>query len=176
MRSYHLCDGRSNKVSPQRCGRKMYDDYIESRPGAAKELEKLLNKAYTSCLPVPKSHSSSTSTFVPPQRVASQPQQPQQELGNENLPLERLAQAYDPCIQHGASIPAIITCELESRWLLICAKSKTRPVGLKHFDICATSSDQQLFKELKELYTALRGKWISILSLRKVTGIRFVQV
>ena len=90
-------------------------------------------------------------------------------------PLEQRSQEYDPRPQN-ASQTVITGCDAESRWLLVCAKSKKRPITLSQLDICATPSDKELFTELKKAYVGLRGKWTHVLSLKKIQSIRFVQV
>ena len=97
-------------------------------------------------------------------------------VGDDNYSLNHMSTTYDPRPQFRNRTTVIRDCDTESRWLLVCAKGKKRPTTLSQLDICATSSDKELFTELKKSYTKFRGKWRQLLSPRRVQSIRFIQV
>lgn len=82
---------------------------------------------------------------------------------------------YNPRPVNSRPTSATIACDLESRWLLVCAQVWQRPTSLLHLDVCSTSSDQQLFTELRQLYLQLKRAWWRRLSLKAVKSIRFIQ-
>lgn len=153
----------------------MYDDYVELRPGAAKDLGKLLNEAYTNSRPVSGDRQSASEAYVSSTPQTGRTPQ-QQQMPNTDSPFEHPARTYNPHPQYEPYRSTIIPCEPEKRWLLICAQARKRPIGLEHFDICRTSSDQELFTKMKIMHLRLRARWSNIFSLRWVKGIRFVKV
>ena len=154
----------------------MYDDYVESRPGAAKEFESWLNTAYATTRTGAEGDPSYISNASQNPSAASGSQQQQRGTLDVRIPLRAPAPIYDPHIQQRNQTSTIINCVPENRWLLICAKVKNKPVGLEHFDVTSVLSDQQLFRDLKDIYHRARASWIRFLPLRTVIGIRFVRV
>lgn len=86
------------------------------------------------------------------------------------------SRTYDPSLKNSTNVPTSIQCGPESRWLLVCASARKRPISLSHMDVCSTPSDQELFQKMKDAYVNLRGRWCQILSLKTVKSIKFVQV
>lgn len=84
--------------------------------------------------------------------------------------------SYDPRPTNARSTSTAITCWYESKWLLVCAQTWHRPTSLLHLNVCSTTSDQQLFTELRQLYVSLKKAWWHRLSLKVVQSIRYVQV
>ena len=152
----------------------MYDDFIERRPGAAKELEKLLNSnAKDSPASSHDQISRGTSrTSVSSSANGKESQSPMNNADNPQPP----AQSYGPRLELRHRTDIVINCESESCWLLICARRKKRPTSLSQLDVCATPSDQELFTELQRAYRDLKGRWSHWVSLRGIKSIRFVQV
>lgn len=83
---------------------------------------------------------------------------------------------YNPRPINGGHFSATISCDPECKWLLICAQPWHRPTSLLHLKLCSTTSDKQLFKDLRQPYLELRKVWWQKLSLKVVQSIRFVQV
>ena len=158
----------------------MYDDYVELRPGAAKDFELWLNKAYTKSGLASGDHRNHSSNHASNHgghsAGASASQQQQRGALETDRPSQPSAPTYDPRIQQRTQRSTIINCNPENRWLLICAKVRKKPIGLEQFDVSTILSDRQLFKDLRRLYGRLRARWIKWLPLRKVTGVRFVRV
>lgn len=160
----------------QKCGSRLFDDFVELRPGAAKVLEAALD---TSSQQQPASqhqrltqnHSSPNfpgigtpfGPCMPPAHV------PSRDGAAPNAP-------YDPRPTNGRPSSATIACDQESKWLLICARMWQRPTSLLHLNVCSMASDQQLFAELRRSYLQLKKAWYQKVSLKVVRSIKFVQV
>lgn len=166
--------GSADGPFSQRCGLNMFDDYVETRPGAAGELERWLNNSYASKRPTAAGGPNS-SNYPIYQNSNLQSQQTTPGAVSSGFPSPVGIPPYQPQIQQGTQTPTIINCEPENRWLLICTSMKKRPLGLDHLNACVISSDLQLYKEIKSLYSGLRDRWARFLSLKRVIGIRFVQ-
>ena len=152
----------------------MYDDFRELRAGAVKELERLLNEGVSRC---PDHNNNQNAADVPEETTSQDGRQlPQQPSTGENLALVPLSHTYDPRPQFRQQETVISDCDAEGRWLLVCAKGRKRPTSLSHLDMCATSSDKELFTTLRESYMTMRGKWSQRLSLKRVQKIIFVKV
>ena len=152
----------------------MYEDFIERRFGAAKELEEWLNRNPTDT-PDSGHCRAASSSFIqrsPAPDSASYGQQPSGGVA----PLQFSSQTYDPQPHHRNGISTVIECDPESRWLLACARGKNRPISLSQLDVCSISSDKELFREIRKAYTSYRSTWTLSSSLRTVQSIRFVQV
>ena len=110
----------------------MYDGYLELRPGAAKDFKLWLNKAYTKSRPASgdrRSHgSNSTSNHGGHSDGASASQQQQGGALAIDRPLNSSTPTYDPRIQQGIQRSAIINCNPENCWLLICAEVRKNPL------------------------------------------------
>jgi len=164
-------------VHTQECGQNMYDDFIEQRPGAAYELEMMLNgninQAPASGREQPSGADSSrwsSSTLQSMRGFIDRSQTTAQ------TKLQIDPRAYDPRPKEGEEATTVIDCDPESRWLLVCAKAKERPTSLSQLDICSTSTAKELFDNLREAYLELKSRWSRWFSLRRVQSIRFVQV
>lgn len=152
----------------------MHDDFRELRAGAVKELEKLLNEGVSKC---PDPNNNHNGADVPGESTSKDGTGlSQQPSTGENLALVPLSHTYDPRPQFRQQETVIRDCDAEGRWLLVCAKGRKRPTSLSHLDMCATSSDKELFTTLRDSYMAMRGKWSQRLSLKSVQKILFVKV
>ena len=153
----------------------MYDDYIEKRPGAAEDLATRLNGNVTRRPVADQSQSRSQSTTTATSESSGLIHSTQQST-HLGIQSQRSSSSYDPCPHHRKEGSTTIECDPECRWLLVCARSKARPPILSQLNVCSTGSDVQLYKELKESYSRLKGKWTQLFSFRGVKSIRFVQV
>ena len=152
----------------------MYDDFIEQRPGAAEELEESLNKCPTGTSSSGPSHvvSNSFSPFEGATNYSAHVQQP----SGTGIPTPNLPQGYDPHPPNSGRTSTVVECDPERRWLLVCAKGKKRPISLAQLDVCSTSSDKELFREVRKIYASVRSRWSQFFSLRTIQSIKFVQV
>lgn len=162
------------KVLMQRCGRKMYDDFIERRPGAARDLEILLNSSARHH-PV-QDHGHDTTSPSRNISVSSTGSSSRQQASGIGFTSRTLPEVYNPVPQFDKRWSTVIDLSPENRWLLTCAKSVKGSIGLAHLNVCRTSSDKELFEKIRATYLKLHGKWKHWLSLKRVQEIRFVQV
>lgn len=149
----------------------MFDDFIERRPGAAKDLERWLNRRASAGFGSGQGRRPATSSPTTNSAFTEGPQS-----WNIVIPSEATLRSYEPCLQRGAEDPVHVNCDPERHWLLVCARSKERPTSLTQLDLCCTSSDKELFRELRLTCASLKSKWARLFSLKRVQSIRFVQV
>ena len=166
----------------QSCGQRLFDDFIETRPGAAEELRVALDtfdrQRPTSHYPAYpaasyQSYSGSTNMSGNPTRdSATSP------AGAVNPNFTTPRSIYDPPPTSGGLFSTNLRRDEppESKWLLICAQAWRQPTSLLQLDVCSTTSDKQLFRDLRRSYLELKRAWWHRLSLKVVQSIRFVQV
>lgn len=176
MAPYKNSTSDTNQHS-QTCGQNLYDDFIERRPGAATELEKLLNSnikqtpASGRGQPSRPASDRWSSSTLQSMRVFDDRSQTAAVKKQQTDP-----RAYDPRPKEGEEVTTVIDCDPESRWLLVCAKAKERPTSLSQLDVCSTSTDKELFDNLRKSYLKLKSRWSRWFSLKRVQSIQFVQV
>ncbi|KAL9579637.1 MAG: hypothetical protein Q9212_004992 [Teloschistes hypoglaucus] len=156
------------------CGSKLYDDYLELKPGAAALFELALNTPS-------QQRPSGRYRAAPRQDYAlSWPRGSGLPSPGPLLPFSRTPNStststtIDPNARVDQHSSATTICEQESKWLLVCARAWRRPTSLIHLNVCSTSSDQQLFTELRRSYLQTKA-WYHRFSLKVVQSIRFVQ-
>lgn len=156
------------------CGTRLYDDFMEIRSGAAKRLEAALNgtNQQRPC-GQQSTQTNVTNNFQP--RISLAGSSSSTPAGFSNLGLSRLTSSYDPRPMNGRPTLTNVTSSPEMKWLLVCAQAWHRPTSLLHLNLCMTTSDQELFTGLRQLYLALKKTWWQKLSLKAVTSIKFVQ-
>lgn len=161
------------------CGVRLYDDFVELRPGAAKEYaaECLQNVAIhprsgtegathanTSrarsalgyCLNLMGGSVKSNGPLLPQNSVQSQEQ---------ILFQTTLSASSDP--RHTF---------LEELFLLLCIPQHSHAIKLLQPDLTGCSSDRAFFSLLKRTFAQTRGKLKRFLSLKTIRGIKFVQL
>ncbi|CAL8584931.1 hypothetical protein XPA_010515 [Xanthoria parietina] len=174
---------RENTSEMDSCGQRLFDDFIETRPGAAEELRVALDtfdrQRPTSHYPAYpaasyQSYSGSTNMSGNPTRdSATSP------AGAVNPNFTPPRSIYDPPPPPPSG--GLFSTNLrrdeppESKWLLICAQAWRQPTSLLQLDVCSTTSDKQLFRDLRQSYLELKRAWWHRLSLKVVQSIRFVQ-
>lgn len=152
----------------------MYDDFIELWPGAAKELEHDLNLALRE-RPAETQVHDTAGTEPSNVGISSHPSSEHQDQKNRG-PTKTSSQGYNPRPQDIRTAPTIVECEEEGRWLLVCAAATKHPTSLSQIDVRSTTSDRDLFKQLKDSFFKLKSRRFQMFSLRAVKSIRFVQV
>lgn len=160
----------------QRCGKSLYDDFEELRPGAARDLEIVLNHPF---------QQTPTSEYQPTRRHHD-PIQPSDEAASGNVAVSS-GQATlsgrsrpDSARESGQdestfNVPGV-SCDPENKWLLVCAGARQRPIRLTHLDVFSMGSDYELLTELRRSYADLKKAWYHKLSMRSVQTIRYIQV
>ncbi|KAL8712595.1 MAG: hypothetical protein Q9220_003126 [cf. Caloplaca sp. 1 TL-2023] len=145
------------------------------RPGAAQEFETML-RDYNNQRPNDEQSSSSQS---PDSAGLSSPNLSGASTSSvapvSQVGVTAPTQSYNPRPMSGQHTSATVACDPESKWLLVCARALNRPTTLLHMNVCAMSSDRQLFSELRQSYLQLKRAWYHRFSLKVVSSIRFVQ-
>ena len=149
----------------------MYDDYIELQHGAAKRLEESLNQRSGAGDTIPTGYSPTrlagvggriSNIFTRVRRVLS--------IEEQVLPLQHLPPTA--VVQHLAFPQSPL---FEALFLLICHNVSTYDKKLFQLSVCDVKSDETLFRALKGHYQSNCTKWLSFMSLRTLTGIKFVK-
>lgn len=163
--------GNITLTSEQKCGQSLYDDYIELQPGAAKRLEESLSQRHRVGDTVPTSRGPTLLTnmgllllkiFTKVRRALS--------IEDQGLPLRQPPPTAS--VQHQATPQPQLA---EALFLLICHNVSTYDKKLLQLSICDIESDEKFFRALKEYYRSKCNKWWSFISLRTITGIKFVK-
>jgi hypothetical protein len=172
MREYLLkCLGDVMLTLVQKCGQYLYDDYSELQRGAAKHLEELLNQRPGGADTFPTrrnpTHLTTVSGVIPNiftrvRRALS--------IEEQGLPLQQLPPTAS--VQHHATPPSSLA---EALFLLICHSVSINDKKLLQLSLCDIKSDENFFRALKKNYQSKRTKWLSFISLRTLTGIKFVK-
>jgi hypothetical protein len=155
----------------------LYDDFVELRPGAAKELETHLRSL----------HDIQPAEMMDGENESRQPTtQNYMSIQTWKSLLQRLLPATrNPPPRHDRTIEQDIELGLCSRnldmsdrshnFMLLCVPFQRWATKLHQAEICRINSDQELFRVLRHYYGTKRGisAWTR---LRKVHGIDFVMV
>ncbi|KAK6437956.1 hypothetical protein LTR95_005846 [Oleoguttula sp. CCFEE 5521] len=152
------------------CGLSMYDDYMEIRPGALRDLQHSLDHYRSNTSP----HSTSVGTLTAMWTFArramfSSASGGQAQLPQHNNQLSPVTQPAGP-ISTPASVP---TGPLQ--FLLLCVPFKRHATKLAHVPTPTPVSDIDFFRLLRHQYTSIRGRFRRIISLRILAELRFVQ-
>ena len=153
----------------------MYNDFVERRPSAAKELEDRLNASNTERPTADRNREEARNSTTNLSHVGDKNALDQQSTTNR-IDVQRSPNTYNPCPQHKAEGSTVIEYDPECRWLLVCPRTKKRPTSLSQLNVCSTSSDKVVYKELRASYLKLKSRWVQKFSLRRAKSIRFVQV
>lgn len=158
------------------CGQHLYDDFLETEPGAAAELRVTIRTSNqrrpTGQQSVGPNHSypaASSGNGGPTHVSVTSGAGP----SNSNSPSSALI--CDPRLIGQSSFSTNINYDPEGTWLLICAQPWRRPTSLLHLNVCSMTSDKQLFIEMRQVYQQLKKAWWYRLSLKVVRSIQFVQ-
>ena len=164
------------------CGAQLHDDFIERRQGAARELEKYLNRPKTMTggngTPTSPASSAETRSFAnssvgPPSMHTSWSSynfagHGSMGSGADNKSPQNLtaSSSYPPW----SPLP-------EPPWLLTCTNEDRHTPKLAHLDMAPhrVRSDKDLALSLREHYYHVNKKWWRSLRLRGLTTIDFVQ-
>lgn len=155
----------------QKCGQYLYDDYVELHRGAAKRLEESLNQKPTDrdtvpsrsipiylttvCGLIPNIFTKMRRTFT---------------IEEQGLPIQHLPPTVS--VQHVATPPSPLA---EALFLLICHNVGIYDKKLLQLPVCDIKSDEKFFRALNKHYQSKCNKWLSFISLRTITGIKFVK-
>ncbi|KAF2146984.1 uncharacterized protein K452DRAFT_263263 [Aplosporella prunicola CBS 121167] len=159
------------------CGAQLYDDYIERRPGAAREFETFLNRPQAHA---PTSSSASTSSSPGSTNIwsgssALATPSPATTCSSQGSSFSN--SGYSPTAVRSSNPFLVRMVNPVQRWLLTCIEEGYLTTKLSHIDVTdpRVRSDKDLAMEIRKLYSHINRKWWRILRLRGLTSIKFVQ-
>ncbi|KAI7159319.1 6-phosphogluconate dehydrogenase C-terminal domain-like protein [Hortaea werneckii] len=162
------------------CGEELFDDFVELRPGAARELEAYLNRprTYTGGSPTSPSSSQGSRSFtgssvggVPSANTSWS------SYGFQNTSPGGEDKLKVPGASTGSSFGLPFFNQPEPPWLLTCANEERSVPKLAHLDMAPHNirSDKDLAMALRNHYFEINNKWWRALKLRGLATIDFVQ-
>ena len=168
----HPLDPGKTRIQWQcRCGYKSFDDFVEIRPGAAREYEQLLQRTQLDRDQSPKGHMSDTvSRFLG--RFTKVFSKVLRGLdGGRDFPLPQ----HKPVDARQQQPQTPAKSADRQIFLLLCIPYRQYATKLLQLDLQDLQSDQNLFKLLRSGYQDIRGRLKSSLSLKTIKSIKFVQ-
>ncbi|RCI08677.1 hypothetical protein L249_4854 [Ophiocordyceps polyrhachis-furcata BCC 54312] len=166
---------RTDWLATQRCGKKLYDDYVELREGAVQDLQTILDQYYNPNLRVGDNNH-------PPRTPWNRFQDIVAKLGG--IVYESTTQMLLPMFNQDNVAPASFgSCTAPSfksagafhhGFVLLCIPYMRWATNVHHVDICGHSVAINFFKQLPLIYNKARGnqwRWW----LRRVKSIEFVK-
>ncbi|KAF1846203.1 uncharacterized protein K460DRAFT_355913 [Cucurbitaria berberidis CBS 394.84] len=164
------------------CGEPLYDDFIETRPNAARLLEAYLNRPRTHTPRSPTSQSSSASSMASifdASSRASTLATPSSTYGSPSPWGKHLdSSKYSPTrLRTNSPFSVRMPTRAEEAWLLTCANEGRLTPKIVHLDVndVRIKSDKDLALALREHYDQLNRRWFNWARLRGLTTIEFVQ-
>ena len=162
------------KFGCQRCGQRLYDDFQELFPNAVQDLEQRLNLSSNSSPQDRNGHNANRPGFI--NSVADSllgllSYFRKSQRGGSRPPSLHMYETNDS--SQGPTNPA--STNLEDLFLLLCIPHRKYATKLVQMNVCKLQSDREFFTNLKTQYQKMRGHFISVLSLRKLTLIQFVK-
>ncbi|KAK5123344.1 hypothetical protein LTR85_002775 [Meristemomyces frigidus] len=162
------------------CGQQMHDDFIERRPGAAREMEAYLNRPRMHAGGTPTSPSSSQGSRSFTNSSFGSTPSPQSSWSSygftQGSPL-RGDGTKPPGTSTGLPFYMPSSALPDPPWLLTCANEDRYTPKLAHLDMAPHNirSDKDLATSLRNHYFNVNKKWWRVLKLRGLTTIEFVQ-
>ena len=165
------------------CGAQLHDDFIERRPGAARELERYLNRPRTMTAGngTPTSPSSSMGSRSFTGSTIGGPPSSQTSWSSHNFSTHGSnsfsGNEKPPQTLTGVSMYGPYSPLPEPPWLLTCANEDRFTPKLAHLDMAPHKirSDKDLALSLREHYFNVNKKWWRAMRIRGLTTIEFVQ-
>ncbi|EKG12955.1 hypothetical protein MPH_09947 [Macrophomina phaseolina MS6] len=162
------------------CGKQLYDDFVERRRGAARELEAYLNRPRAHTSPSSPAHSTRSSFSEPNQIFSNNPSVSPSPAttwgslsGDSSFPSN-----YSPTTLRSNNPFSVRVSTLPpARWLLTCADEGQFTTKLSHVDVTETKirSDRDLAMAVRALYAHVNRAWWRVLRLRGLVSVDFVQ-
>ncbi|KAF2119728.1 hypothetical protein BDV96DRAFT_629232 [Lophiotrema nucula] len=159
-----------------RCGEYLYDDFLETRAGSVRSLDKRVSQINNKI----QSHGTSSNSddrFKPhttPTRSNTTYLTPLNSIATPKDIL-RSRRSFTPSISVKSFVVQIDPPRKE-RWLLVCANDRKRTPRLSHINISSTASDMDIAVAIRTEYrTLLNKRWLAMFRLRGLCGVEFVQ-
>lgn len=162
------------------CGGQMHDDFVEKRPGTARELEAYLNRPRTHTGGTPTSPSSSQGSRSFNNSSFGGPPSSQTSWSSYGCipgPTGNGKNSKTPVSLTGLPFHMPLSALPEPPWLLTCANEDRYTPKLAHLDMAPHNirSDKDLAMSLRNHYFNVNKKWWRVLKLRSLATIEFVQ-
>ena len=152
------------------CGYRSFDDFVELRPGAAKQYEQLLHRTQSNSDQSADYRNDAVSRFLSRfTKAIGEVLQGYKEGRALPLPQHKPVSAR----QHQPQAPAKTADQ--QIFLLLCIPYRQYATKLLQLELQDLQSDQHLFNLLRAGYKDIRGRLKSSLSLKTVKSIKFVQ-
>ena len=159
------------------CGKTLWDDFEELRPGAAEELRRSLNSHRSSCnaqdtnsAQEPPAVHTEGEIRVPATGVAVSGSQSSVVQGTANDPIVASNRTSVPCSSQGSPQST------HKKYVLLCLSKTGDALRLYQLNVQDIKNDVQLFQMLKAAYTAHRGALTRFLLPRKIKSVKFTKV
>ena len=157
------------------CGKRLWDDFVELRAGAADDLRKSLEHFENNVLRGPQESASGA-------EGTSVIQEPLAAHLSASSPSYAISTGV-PTTPEGSEVPpsAVIAArgnnsrekDLVDKFLLLCLSKSNDTLRVSQFSVNHITNDFQLFCMLRDVYAAYRGNFARLFSPRKVVSLRF---
>ncbi|KAF2755268.1 hypothetical protein EJ05DRAFT_488788 [Pseudovirgaria hyperparasitica] len=163
------------------CGEVRYDDFIERRVGAARELEAYLNRPQSH---TPRMHTNGSSTSSTPSissavsSIFSNPAlSPSSTFGTQSSLSSNLTSSSPKMHSRQNPFSVVISPPPTPSWLLTCVNEGRATPKVVHLDMTSPriKSDKDLALTLRSHYASIKHPLLHILRVRGLTTIHFVQ-
>ena len=170
-----LADGKRRVRWRCVCGRNLYDDFTELRPGAAAEVEKWLNDSMRKHTGSSASNSQQSTTLT--SAVSSNAgSSGSQHTAASDVSLQSQGPSVNFLPASNTNTAIAIDFQLVDCWLILCGNLKRGPdVLLTQMNLSSTPSDKSFFEDMKRVYSNFKQSWTIRSFLRGVETFRFVQ-
>ena len=148
-----------------RCGKQLWDDFRELRPGAAEDLRKCLGSC-ESTMSAQATQNSQRTLILCPLNVVSPVSVPRRPVS-----LDAGTPGHVSAVDVETPLP-VPSCA-EAKFLLLCFRKPQDTLRLYHLSVEHIKTDFQLFQLLQQTYRAYRGVSARLLSPRKIKSIAF---
>ena len=163
------------------CGQQLYDDFVENRSGAARELERYLNRPRTHATQYPSSPTT-PSSYQPSQNSSFGLPPSSQSSLNSVTPPQQSHQpgqyARSPTVSSLPGYSPYNGVNYEARFLLTCANEDRFTPRVTHLDVqpALVRNDRHLAQELRKHYAHVNRQWWKrLMKIRGLATIEFVQ-
>ena len=148
-----------------RCGKQLWDDFRELRPGAAEDLRRCLGSC-ESTMSAQATQNSQRTLILCPINVDSPVSVPRRPVS-----LDAGTPGHLSAVDVETPLP-VPSCA-EAKFLLLCFRKPRDTLRLYHLNVEHIKTDFQLFQLLQQTYRAYRGLSARLLSPRKIKSIAF---
>lgn len=154
------------------CGQSFLDDFVELRPGAAREYETQLRHFANITHANGLSRSSHLSIIGPWLSYLSPWKTQRRSLLPHNVAPDQRGSTLQTL---AATTLSSVAQSPEAMFLLLCYPQRKYATSLLQLDLTGLTSDQTFFSLLRNSYRETRGPWRQLLSLKTLQDIKFAQ-